>query len=614
MNVFLIFFLVSTSGHATTSFYTFHKIGAYGISNFNLDLGMNRFGFRIGLEKRRDDFGIKSLTVSVDSIVRDFRLTIGEKSYFLHGPLSTTLNFWGLSLENRSGNFFIGKTEDPGSFLSPSFKENRYMIGCRLQGNISYYVPVELYLLRKSDSTNHSGILENNSLGTNIKANIGERLKLESHLWTSISEAGFGGTYALNACYNTQKYGGCTTFRTIFNKYVTPSNLMAQNGVWIKTCFYEKPLEWITFGQDISYSSFDDMGIGFNTSIYKLPFPGFSYGVNVSTRGVSQSVNTSYRYKDFLLSGGYGWSQNEKDIGIRINQTIQNFQFWTGFHIRDHFVYQFGGMIPFTPWIKVKNFFTFASQNGYITQSTGVTITLRLPQNFNIHSTYEWINYNEANEHFLSFNLTNNLLFEEIGFSFVSGKVFMDMNNNGIFDVEDRTVSDVDVILDGLQRVTTNKNGTYSFSFIKRGEHSIYVDLGCMPAEIGPGQRQYKVNTEFLRRVKINVPLEELGIIEGTIFYDDNGDGEKDHNESGVPNIVVTVNGSLSTTDKKGKYRIANLAPGVYTIGVKILPPETILAEPRYTYIHLKPGEKFLNKPLAVVKKTRPVNKTIFGE
>jgi hypothetical protein len=190
----------------------------------------------------------------------------------------------------------------------------------------------------------------------------------------------------------------------------------------------------------------------------------------------------------------------------------------------------------------------------------------------------------------------------------------MDLNNNGIFDVEDRTVSDVDVILDGYQRVKTNKNGNYSFTFIKRGEHSIYVDLGCMPAEIGPGQRRYEVNTEFLRRVKMNVPLEELGIIEGTLFYDDNGDGEKNDDESGVPNVVVTVNGSLSTTDTKGRYRIANLSPGVYTIGVKILPPETILAEPQYTYIHLKPGEKFLNKPLAIIKKTRPVNKTIFGE
>ena len=190
----------------------------------------------------------------------------------------------------------------------------------------------------------------------------------------------------------------------------------------------------------------------------------------------------------------------------------------------------------------------------------------------------------------------------------------MDINNNGFFDYEDNVVPDIEVILDGSRRAKTNKNGDYTFSFIKRGEHTVFLDLGCMPAEIGPERRKYAVSTEFLGRTQADFALEELGSIEGVIFYDKNGTGEQEQGERGVSNIVVKINGSLTTTNEQGKYRVANLASGTYSIAVKLLPPETILATPQFTYVHLKPGERFLNRPLGVIEKDRPVNKKIFGE
>lgn len=614
MSLLLAFFLISVSGHISTSFYSFRKFGAYSITNLNLDFGMNRYGFRLGLEKRQNDFGIKSLTVEIDSIINGYRLTIGEKHYHINGPLSTTLNLWGVTLRGRDGDFFLGKTKDPGALLTPSFEENRYTIGFRLQKNISYYMPVEFYLLRKSDNHNYSGILDNTSLGTNVKYNLGKRVSLGSQLWASISDIGFGSAFMINSSYTAPKYGGSAYFRNIFNNYTTTSNLVAQSGNWFRTFLYQNPLEWISFSQDITYSSIYDMGVGLSTAIKKAPLPGLGYGIHISPGGIGQYINTSYQYKKFFISSGYGWSKSSSDFGIKIGQAINNYQIWTGFQYRDNVLFQFGGMFPFSSKIKVKSFFNIAGQYGYITRSTGIEFSVRLLRNFNFISSYEWANYNNTNNHYLSLSVTNSLLFDEIGFGFISGKVFMDVNNNGFFDIEDRVVPDIEVILDGGLRAKTNKKGDYSFSFIKRGEHTVSLDLGVMPAEIGPGKRKYTVGTKFLKQTKADFALDELGLIEGTIFYDENGDGEQNPEEVGVHNVVIKINGSLTTTNDNGKYRIANLAPGTYTIGVNLLPPETILVMPQVIYIHLKRGEKFVNKPLGVIKKERPVNKTIFGE
>ena len=577
---------------------------------------MNRYGVDIGLEKRMNDFGLKTFTVEIDSIAKDYCLFIGAKPYYLNGPLSTTLNIWGLTLRGTRSDFFVGKTKDQASLLSPSFTENRYTIGCRLQKNISYHIPIEFYLLRRSDAQNYSGILNNNSLGTNMKMKLGENFSLNSQLSTSISDSGFGSALALDAGYMTQKYGGQAYLSNIINDYATPSNLLAQKGSWFRTYLYQKPLEWINFSQDISYASIYDLGIGFNTAIKKSPLPDLAHGINFSSGGISQSVNCGYQYRDFSIAGSYGWAKDHNDFGIRIGQAINSYQFWTGFQINNSLLVQFGGVFPFSSNIRLKNFLNIANQNGHTTRSIGLETSIQLLQNFHLNATYELANYNGAgqNDHFLSVGLSNNLQFDEIGFGFVSGKVFMDFNNNGFFDIEDQPVTDIEVILDNTKRVTTNKNGDYSFAFVKKGGHNVSLNLGCMPAEIGTEKRKYTLNTEFLSRARTNFALGPLGVIEGIMFFDENTNGTKDQGEPGVPNVVIKINGSLTTTDKNGKYRIANLASGTYTLEAKILPPETVLATPEYAYIHLKAGEKFTNRPLGVIKKERPVNKKIFGE
>ncbi len=606
--------LISAGGYVNTSLYTFHRFGAYSVTDFYLDGGMSRYGLKLGLERRYDDFGVRNFAFNIDSVFNRYELNVGEKNYHINGPLGTTLNLWGISLRNQNHDFFLGRTEDQQTLITPTFRDNKYTLGYRLQKSLSYRIPAEFYIIRKSDQPNSSDVLSNNSFGTNIKVNFSEKVLFSSQFITTLSDLGVGGALAMEASFSGQRYGGHTYLRNVFSNYVTPSNFLTDKGNWFRTTLYQKPIDWISFGQDIAYSSIYDLGVGLSTVIEKSPYPSLGYGINIAPQSISQNISTSYQYKKFIAACGYTWSKNDNSLGLRMNQAIANHQFWTSIQASKNIIFQFGSMLSLTPSLKLRNYLTVTRQTGHTTRALGTDVAVRLPHNLNLHSTYELINDDGQYQHFLSLGLANSMVFDEIGFGFISGKVFMDINNNGFYDNEDEPVPEIEVILDNSRKAKTNEVGDYSFSFIKKGEHKISLNLGCMPAEIGLEKSRYTISTAFLKKTQADFSLEELGSIEGIIFFDENNNGEKDVDERGVPNAVIKVNGSLTTTEVNGKYRIANLGSGTYILEVRLLPPETMLATSEVIYIHLNPGEKFANRPLGIVKKERPVNKKVFGE
>ncbi len=616
MNFVLLFFVFSQSSHLNTSFYTFHKLGAYSISDFYMNYGVRRYDLRMTLEKRRDDFGLKSFAFEIDSVFKNSRLTIGEKSCYINAPISTTLSLWGITLRGSNVDFLLGKTKDHTTALPPTFHNNKYTIGAKLRRNLSYRVPIEFYILRKCDFQNQSGNLNNNSFGTNTEMKLGENILCGSQLWGSISDMGFGSSFAVRGSYSGQQYGGHTYFRKVFNNYVTPSNLLAQPGNYFRLNLYQQPLDWIGFRQDISYSSFNDAGIGGNTKITKAPLPDFSYGIHFSrkTEIISQGIYSGWRYKKFSISGDYNWSKDKRDYGVKIGQEFKNFKFWSSLHLRKDRVFQFGGLFPVTSNIRLKNFIKFTRKNNHTTQSAGAEISLKLAKTLNLNSTYEYIRHNNVKDHLMSLSLSNSLRLDHMGFSFITGRVFMDLNNNGRYDVDDRIVSDVEVILDGSSIKRTDKNGNYQFSFVKDGKHTINLNLVNVSAEMGAEKRRFRFDTRFLSRVRVDFPLGELGSIEGVVFYDENKDGKMDRGEAGVPNVVLALNGFLTTTDGQGKFRFANVSSGTYGLQVKILPPKTYLGITELSYIHVEPGEEVSDYRIGIIKKGRPVKKRIFED
>lgn len=571
----------------------------------------------MALEKRNDIAGIKSFGLEIDSVFEDYRLILGEKAYHINAPLSTTLNLWGLTLSHYDMDLLIGRTKDPTSLLPPTFKENNYTFGFRLRRNLSYRIPLEFYFLKKSDNhSTGSRVLNSNSFGTNTEIKLGENLLFSSQAWGSLSDLGFGSSFAIRGSYTSQRYGGHAFFRGIFDNYVNPENLLVQSGNWCALNFYERPSSWLGFSQDITYSSFYDMGFGSNVALTRAPLPGLAYGIYFSKRTelISQSIHSEWWYKKFNITGNYNWSKEKNEYGIKMSQSIKNFQIWSSGQWRDSEIFQFGILLPIHKKVRLKSFLNITKQKIYTYHSTGTQLGLDLIKNLSIQGTYEFIHHNSTDDHLVSLSLSNRVQFDQVGFGFIAGRVFMDINNNGRYDVDDQAIADIEVIIDGKEVAKTDKNGNYLFGFVRNGEHDIGLNLGSIPAEMGTEKRRYVVNTKFLSKARLDFPVAELGTIEGIIFYDDNKNGIWDKGEKGVPNVVLGLNGFLTTSNSEGKFRFTNLSSGTYCLEVRILPPETILPMPEPTYIYIKPGQKISDYEIGILKKERPVKKKVFEE
>ncbi|MGQ9621313.1 MAG: hypothetical protein ACUVTX_10075, partial [Bacteroidales bacterium] len=286
------------------------------------------------MEKRQALFGLKSFGIEIDSVLKDYRLVIGEKPYYLNAPIGTSLNLWGITLSSQNIVLLFGKTKDPTSVLPLTFYYNNYTVGFKLQRNFSYRVPLEFYFLKKND--NQGKILDNNSFGTNTKISLGENLNFTGQFGANISNVGFGCGFLLGASYTGQRYGAQTYFRKIFSSYVTPSNLLVEPDNWFQLTTYSRPLYWLNLSQEISYSSLQDASLGLNIAINKAPLPEFGYGISFSrrTESISQNIHSVWRYKKFSISSDYGWSRVAKNFGLRFNQGFKNLQFWSGLQIK----------------------------------------------------------------------------------------------------------------------------------------------------------------------------------------------------------------------------------------------------------------------------------------
>ncbi len=612
MNILVLFFVLASNNRINTSFYTYHRVGGHSITDFYLNYVLNRYDLRFALEKRQDDFGLKSITFEIDSVLGDFRLALGEKPYHVRSSVSTNLSLWGLSLTSRGADIFLGKSRDHTTSLPPTFDENRYVAGVRLHRQLSPRIPLDFYILRRSDNNYATRVSSNNSLGINSEVKIGDKLTIDNRLWASHTEQGMGASYAFNGRFTAQKIGGHCHIMTMSRDFVPLSSVKMQRGSWFRLNTYQRPTEWLSFTQDLNYASLHDTRITLNTRLSPTPLPALTYSISLSRETVSQIIDGEWLYKKFGVSANYEVSTDKRAYGVRLTQQILNCQMWSSFQRRESDVWQFGLMFPFPRYFRFKGFFNYATRSDYCSHTTGFELSSRFFKDLNLHFTYEYIRQNESSDQFLSFSVSKTFDFERIGLSFISGRVFMDVNNNGIYDFGDSAMADIDVVVDGKSTAKTDRNGVYAFRFVRSGRHSINVNFGCMPAEIGTAHRTQSVDTRFLSQARINFPLEVMGSLRGTVYFDNNNNGQMDDSEEGVPNVVLALNGYLTTTDGDGKFRFANLASGTYMLEPKVLPPETVTTRQEFLYVYIRPGADFEHYTLGIMKKERPINKKVF--
>ena len=182
-----------------------------------------------------------------------------------------------------------------------------------------------------------------------------------------------------------------------------------------------------------------------------------------------------------------------------------------------------------------------------------------------------------------------------------SGKVWNDLNNNGLMDEDEPGVPGIELVLKGTKTkdpyiLTTDDTGEYCFPFLRSDQYSLSTTLpeGHLFARYSTaGGDLRSVFTTAGRTAARQFPLKgaadvvnknvgviQEGILEGIAFLDFNFNGVKDEGEAGYAGVRVELirvrdNESMGAkvTAEDGVYRFTGLRGGDYSVRA-ILPDD----------------------------------------
>ncbi len=150
----------------------------------------------------------------------------------------------------------------------------------------------------------------------------------------------------------------------------------------------------------------------------------------------------------------------------------------------------------------------------------------------------------------------------------VAGFAYVDVNNNGVKDAGEPGIPGVTVTLSGSPTVTTTtgSDGSYSFSAIEAGTHSVAAPSTAagknlttgspLTVPLAAGEHKTDVNFGY-------VP----GSISGFAYVDSNGNGVKDSGEPGIQSVTITLSGGATqVTAADGSYTFTSLDGGGYSV------------------------------------------------
>jgi protocatechuate 3,4-dioxygenase beta subunit len=161
----------------------------------------------------------------------------------------------------------------------------------------------------------------------------------------------------------------------------------------------------------------------------------------------------------------------------------------------------------------------------------------------------------------------------------IQGAVYEDVNGNGLQDNGEPGLGNVPVSVNGVGTVVTAIGGGYRFSNVTPGLYT--VDVATAPGFAPMQATTRQVYLPSQGAVIASFGFRALGVIDGVVFFDRNGNGALDNHEqglAGVPvalvnmdatalaadaNAVITI---TTSTNAHGAYRFDLLPAGVYRV------------------------------------------------
>lgn len=175
-------------------------------------------------------------------------------------------------------------------------------------------------------------------------------------------------------------------------------------------------------------------------------------------------------------------------------------------------------------------------------------------------------------------------------------RVWLDNDGDGLQSAGERGLAGVTVALAGANGETvdvamSDGRGRYRFAGVCDGAYSVTIDESLVPLDASPAQQGDDATIDsdppagaaWLaqgdRRDDIDFAFNNgdcQGAVLGDIYDDGNADGERDPGEDGIPGVKVTLQDPAAggttlregLTDGQGRYRLAGLCAGDYSVSV----------------------------------------------
>ncbi len=151
----------------------------------------------------------------------------------------------------------------------------------------------------------------------------------------------------------------------------------------------------------------------------------------------------------------------------------------------------------------------------------------------------------------------------ESGTGFIYGRVFEDLDQNGIRDVGERGMSGIRVFLDTGAFDYSDSSGAFAFS-VSVGNYTVtQIDsTGYASSTSNVVDVNVAADGDSAQILFGDYPITDFGTINGLVFFDDDKDGVLDTGEAGIANVSISLgSGEVTVTDVNGEFSFT-VVPG----------------------------------------------------
>lgn len=195
------------------------------------------------------------------------------------------------------------------------------------------------------------------------------------------------------------------------------------------------------------------------------------------------------------------------------------------------------------------------------------------------------------------------------------GRAYLDANLNGVYDDGDTPIPGVVVRLDGGRwRQETGADGRYEFPAVEAGPHRLELAEETVRADLtllerAPGS----VDLPGMSRMELDFRVARNRAITGVVFADRNGNGTREGEEEGLPDVrLYLAGGTDALTFHDGTFRMSEVPPGTRVVLVDATSLGSEFELPRAREVQVPSDRDPRPLEIAVPVRARPIERKTF--